>query len=43
LPEGADEANNGVLVGKDAGDPGPAFDLAVDALERVSGVQLCLI
>jgi hypothetical protein len=36
----ADEANNGVLVGEDADNLGAALDLAVNALERVSAVQL---
>jgi hypothetical protein len=36
----ADEADDGVLVGKNADDIGAPLDLAIDAFERVGGVQL---
>ena len=38
--DGADEADDGGLVGEDADDLGAALDLAVEALERVGRVQL---
>ena len=38
--EGADEADDGVLVGEDADDVGAPLDLAVEALDRVGRVQL---
>ncbi len=37
---GADETDDGVLVGKDADDVGAALDLAVETLERIGGVKL---
>src|SRR4051794_10306500 len=36
----ADEANDGILVGEDADHVGPPFDLAVETLDRVGGMQL---
>jgi len=38
--DGTDEACDGVLVGEDTDDFGAALDLAVEALERIRGVQL---
>ena len=38
--DGADQADDGGLVGEDADDVGAALDLAVEPLERVGGVQL---
>ena len=38
--DGADESDDGVLVGEDADDLGSAFDLAVEPLEGVGGVEL---
>ena len=38
--DGADEPDDGVLVGEDADHLGPPFDLAVEAFNRVGGVQL---
>ncbi len=37
--DGTDEAHNGVLVGEDPDDIGPALDLLVEALQRVSAVK----
>src|SRR5262249_60366737 len=36
----ADEANDCILVGEDADDIGAPLDLAIEALERVGGMQL---
>lgn len=36
----ADETGDGSFVGKDADDLGPAFDLAVQALQRIGAVKL---
>lgn len=36
----AGEADEGVIIGEDADDPGPALDFAVEALDRVGRVQL---
>ncbi len=36
----ADEADDGVIIGEDADDLGPALDFAVEALDRVGRVQL---
>lgn len=36
----ADQADDGILVGEDADHFGPPFDLAVEAFDRVGGVQL---
>jgi hypothetical protein len=33
-------ACDGVFVGEDADDGGPALDLAVEALQRIGGMQL---
>ena len=38
--DGADEADDGVVVGEDAHDLGSALDLAVDPLDRVGAVEL---
>ena len=38
--DGADETRDRVFIGKDADDLGSAFDLAVEAFERVRTVQL---
>jgi hypothetical protein len=38
--DGADQAGDGGLVGEDADDLGAALDLAVEALDRVGGVEL---
>ena len=38
--DGADEADDGGLVGEDADDLGAPLDLAVEALERIGRVQL---
>ena len=38
--QGADEADDGLVIGEDADDVGPALDLAVDALDRIDRVQL---
>jgi hypothetical protein len=35
-----DEADDGLVIGEDADDLGAALDLAVDALDRIGGVQL---
>ena len=37
--DGADEASDGVLVGKGADHFGPALDFTVDALQRIGGVD----
>src|SRR3954451_18426429 len=36
----ADKANDGMVVWEDADDLGPTLDLAVDALDRIDGMQL---
>ena len=36
----ADQAGDGVLVGEDANDVGAALDFAIEALQRVGGVDL---
>lgn len=38
--DGADEAGDGGFVGEDADDLGTPLDLAVEAFERIDGVQL---
>ena len=40
VQDGADQAGDGGLVGKDADDIGPAFDLAIEALQRIGRVEL---
>lgn len=40
VEDGADEADDAGLVGKDADDTGPSFDLAVDPLEWVGRPDL---
>jgi hypothetical protein len=37
---GPDETDDGIFVGEDADHIGPPFDLAVEAFDRVAGVQL---
>ncbi|MET4120412.1 hypothetical protein ABIB90_007478 [Bradyrhizobium sp. JR4.1] len=39
-PDGADQAGNGVLIGKDADHLASGLDLAIDTLERIGRVQL---
>jgi len=41
--ERADQPQQGRFVGKDAGDPGAAFEFHVDAFERVGGAQAALV
>ena len=41
--DGADEAQEGSLVGKEAGDACAAFEFFVDAFERVAGAQAALV
>ena len=38
--DGADEAGNGSFVGEGADNLGAALDLAIEALERIGGMQL---
>ncbi len=38
--DGADQPDNGGLVREDTRHPGPALDLAVQALDRIGGVEL---
>ena len=38
----ADESHDSIVVGEDADDIGTALDLAIEALERVGGVDLAL-
>ena len=38
--QGGDEAQDGGFVGEHACDPGAAFELLVDALQRIGGAQL---
>ena len=41
--DGADEAQEGGFVGKEAGDAGTAFEFFIDAFERVAGAQAALV
>ena len=41
--QGGDEAQDGGFVGEHACDAGAAFDLLVDALQRIGGAQLALV
>ncbi|MGZ2376154.1 hypothetical protein FB004_1297 [Sinorhizobium medicae] len=42
--DGADEADDGVIIGEDADDLGPAFDFAIEALDRVvTGIRSAVL